>query len=107
MRRGLPACDAEWQLIATTHNLLRLALAPPQAKRLNPRRLAALAPPMPDHQTQQKDPAQRCVTRGDSRAGWHVQAASDAALVDARDAAWRGCYRKLATVGAQPSCIGV
>lgn len=24
MRRGLPACDAEWQLIATTHNLLKL-----------------------------------------------------------------------------------
>ena len=24
MRRGLPACEAEWQLIATTHNLLKL-----------------------------------------------------------------------------------
>jgi hypothetical protein len=24
MRRGLTACDAEWQLIATTHNLLKL-----------------------------------------------------------------------------------
>lgn len=24
MRRGLPACQAEWQLIATTHNLLKL-----------------------------------------------------------------------------------
>ncbi len=24
VRRGLPACEAEWQLIATTHNLLKL-----------------------------------------------------------------------------------
>jgi hypothetical protein len=24
MRRGLSACEAEWQLIATTHNLLKL-----------------------------------------------------------------------------------
>jgi hypothetical protein len=24
MRHRLPACEAEWQLIATTHNLLKL-----------------------------------------------------------------------------------
>lgn len=35
MRRGLTACESEWQLIATTHNPPK-ALAPPQAEQLKP-----------------------------------------------------------------------